>query len=136
MSDEIKISPHKLRVLIVDDNQVLAETLGWMIELMGHEIRLAHSGADALNAGPSFRPDVVLLDIGLSGMNGYEVCQKMRAVPEFRQCAIIAQTGWSSPEHLQRAKDAGFDRHLVKPIHIEMLEELFPSLAPIQAQNS
>jgi len=125
---ETKTSPHKLRVLVVDDSHVLAETLGWMIELMGHDIQLAHNGADALSAGRSFRPDVVLLDIGLSGMNGYEVCQKMRADPAFKQCTIIAQTGWNTPEHLQRAKEAGFDHHLVKPIPIDVLAQLLPSL--------
>ncbi|MGB9153747.1 MAG: response regulator [Alphaproteobacteria bacterium] len=124
-----KMAPRKLRVLVVDDNQTLAETLGWMVEAIGHVVQVVHNGIDALPAARSFRPDVVLLDIGLSGMNGYEICQKMRAEPEFKNCIIAAQTGWDNPEDHERSKAAGFDHHFVKPVPMDILEKLFLSLA-------
>ena len=117
------------RVLIVDDNEASAKTLGWTLELMGHDIRLAHDGAKAIEIAESYRPHIILLDIGLPGTNGYEVCEILRKHPLSKGCIIIAQTGWGQKEHVERSQAAGFDYHLVKPIRMERLQEIFQEIA-------
>jgi len=124
-----KIPATALRILVVDDNESVTKTFGWMLEVLGHEARVARDGLAALVMARSFLPDVVMLDIGLPGMNGYEVCQKMRAEPALAGCVFIAQTGWSQPEYLERSKQAGFDHHWVKPIPMDRLENLLSSLS-------
>lgn len=123
-----KTMPERLRVLVVDDHKILAETLGCMVELLEHEVKLAHDGDSAIALAKSFLPHVILLDIGLSGMSGYEVCRQLRAQAALKDCIIVAQTGWGQEEHRQHSQAAGFDRHLVKPIKLETLERLFLSL--------
>ena len=131
---EIAVPPHSdqtttiYRVLIVDDNEASAKTMGWTLEMLGHDIQLAYNGAEAITLAQSYKPDIVLLDIGLPGMNGYEVCQAFRKLPELQHCIIIAQTGWGQKEHKQRSREAGFDFHLVKPIRMEMLQEVLDSV--------
>ncbi|MBN8532392.1 MAG: MASE1 domain-containing protein [Alphaproteobacteria bacterium] len=117
-----------LRVLVVEDSAPLAQTLGWMLETIGHETRMAHDGEKALSAAREFRPEVVLLDIGLPGMNGYDLCAKLREEPALRGAVFIAQTGWGQKEHRDRAQAAGFDHHLVKPVDMSALESLLQSL--------
>ena len=117
------------RVLIVDDNEASAKTLGWMLEMMGHDIRLAHDGAKAIEIAETYRPHIILLDIGLPGMSGYEICEILRKRPLFKDCTFIAQTGWGQKEHMERSKAAGFDYHLVKPIRMEKLQEIFQEIA-------
>lgn len=119
-----------LNILIVDDNEASAKTLGWMMELLEHQVKLAHDGATALESARSFKPDVVLLDIGLPGMNGYEVCTAMRQEPVLQHTVFIAQTGWGQNEHRQRSKEAGFHYHLVKPVDMDELQKLIESLQP------
>lgn len=119
------------RVLVVDDNENAAKTMGWMLELMfGHHVRLAHDGPSAIATAKSFLPDLVLLDIGLPGMNGYEICHAMRQEPSLKNTVIVAQTGWGQAEHRQRSKNAGFNSHLVKPVTVDMLQRLLDSLKP------
>jgi signal transduction histidine kinase/DNA-binding response OmpR family regulator len=113
-----------LRVLVVDDNEASAKTMGWMIELAGHETQLVNNGIQALEVAQTFQPSVVLLDIGLPGMNGYDVCRQMRQQPQLKDTMFIAQTGWGQEEHRRRSKEAGFHHHLVKPIDLAMLQEL------------
>lgn len=122
------MSQQPLNILIVDDNEASAKTLGWMMELLEHNVKLAHDGADAIETAKSFVPDVVLLDIGLPGMNGYEVCSAMRLLPCLESAVFIAQTGWGQNEHRQRSKEAGFHYHLVKPIDMDELQKLIESL--------
>ncbi len=117
-----------LRVLVVDDNLEAAKTLGWMIEMLGHKVRLAYSGRHALETAKTFLPHAVLLDIGMPGMNGYEVCQIMKQSPELRKTAFIAQTGWDPKENKAMSKEAGFDHYLVKPIDTDALQKVFSSL--------
>jgi len=117
------------RILIVDDNDASAKTMGWTLEMLGHEIKLAHDGTSALMLAKDYRPDIILLDIGLPGMNGYEVCRALRSDPDLKNTVIIAQTGWGQKEHLERSKEAGFDHHLVKPIKFETLEEIIVKIA-------
>jgi len=116
------------RILIVDDNEASAKTLGWTLEMLGHDIRLAHESFKAIEIAKSYKPDIVMLDIGLPGMNGYEVCEALRKLPSLEACVIIAQTGWGQKEHMQRSQEAGFDYHLVKPIRIEVLEGILEKI--------
>jgi CheY-like chemotaxis protein len=103
------------RVLIVDDNADAADTLQMVLRSLGYDARVAHDGASALELAPQFRPHFVLLDIGMPGLDGYEVARRLRAmnVPGMR---IIAITGWGQAADRQRAREAGFDVHLVKPV--------------------
>lgn len=112
------------RVLLVDDNRDATDTLAMLLELMGHEVRTAHDGPHALQAGQEFRPEVVLLDIGLPGMNGYEVCRRLREQPWGRDAFVVALTGWGQAEDQRQASEAGFDRHVVKPVEEAELQQL------------
>jgi CheY-like chemotaxis protein len=116
--------PHNYRILVVDDNETLAKTIMWTLEILGHTAKIALDGQTALALATSFLPDVVLLDIGLPGMNGYEICQAMRKELVLRNTIIIAQTGWGEKEHRERSKKAGFDYHMVKPVNIEALKDI------------
>lgn len=120
--------PRKLRVIVADDNDAVAKTLGWMIEINGHEVRVVNSGEGVLAAAGAMTPDVIFLDISLPGMNGYDVCKLLRADPALTHTVIIAQTGWGGSEHRERAMEAGFNYHLVKPVKINVIEELLSSL--------
>jgi PAS domain S-box-containing protein len=112
------------RVLIVDDNRNQARTLARLLDAMGHEATVAYDGAAALELAADFRPDVALIDIGLPGMSGYDVARRLREQPTFREVLLVAQTGWGREEDRQRAIEAGFDYHLVKPIDRDMFREI------------
>jgi two-component system CheB/CheR fusion protein len=112
------------RVLVVDDNHDSAESLAMLLHMRGHEVRTAHDGPEALESARAFHPEVVLLDIGLPGMNGYEVARRMRAMPELKDALLIAQTGWGQEEDRRRSMEVGFNAHLVKPIDPAALQEL------------
>ncbi|HET9646093.1 MAG TPA: response regulator [Burkholderiaceae bacterium] len=109
------------RVLVVDDNHDAADTLALLLELMGHEVRTAHDGLRALDVAEEFRPHVVLLDIGLPQLNGYEVARRLRQQSWSRTTLLVAVTGWGQAEDQLRSTEAGFDRHLVKPVDEAML---------------
>jgi CheY-like chemotaxis protein/two-component sensor histidine kinase len=112
------------RVLVVDDNIPSADSLSLIIKLWGHECRVAHSGPDALAEAIVFRPDIVLLDIGLPGMDGYQVAREFRARPALADGVLIAMTGYGRDEDRRRTRAAGFDEHLVKPLDLDDLERL------------
>lgn len=112
------------RVLVVDDNESSANTLGWIFELLGHDCKVAHNPGRALEIASEFLPDVILLDIGMPEMNGYELCRLMKRQPAFKDTVFVAQTGWGQKEHLEQSRAAGFHRHLVKPIDVNMLRKL------------
>lgn len=112
------------RVIIVDDNRDAAQTLGWLVEMLGHETKVAHTGEEALRLAREFQPDFVFLDISLPGMNGYEICHVMKMMPELENTVFIAQTGWSDKEYVDRSRSAGFDHHLVKPVGGEVLAQI------------
>lgn len=103
------------RVLVVDDNLDAATTMGSLLELDGHTVALAHTGADALALAQEFRPDVAFVDIGMPGMNGYETAIAMRQVAELAQIRLVALTGWGGEADCERSRAAGFDCHLTKP---------------------
>lgn len=113
-----------LSILVVDDNLPSAQTTAWMLEMIGHEIYLAHDGPGALAAAQEHRPDVILLDIGLPGMSGYDVCRALRALPDFQNTLVVAQTGWGRTRDKQQAAEAGFDHHLIKPVNLEDFNRL------------
>ncbi len=117
-----------LRILIVDDSQDSAMTLGWLVEMLGAEYRLAHSGDQALKTAAEYTPNLVLLDIGLPGMSGYDVCKKMRDMPALADTVFAAQTGWGEEQHRRASKEAGFDHHLVKPVSMDSLQDLLASI--------
>jgi PAS domain S-box-containing protein len=121
------------RVLIVEDNIDGAGMLAMLLKLMGHQVSVAHSGTEALKAADVSRPEVVLLDIGLPGMNGYEVAKRLRAQPDFANTVLIAMTGYGQEEDKQQSRAAGFNHHLVKPVGREMLQLLLESLASPRA---
>ncbi|WP_158929402.1 response regulator [Acidisphaera sp. S103] len=113
-----------LKVLVVDDNIAVAQTVGWMLEEIGHEYHLVHDGRQALQAARDFRPDAILLDIGLPVMDGYAVCRAFRQDDLFKDALIIAQTGWGQQRDKNLASEAGFDHHLVKPVAYDELERI------------
>jgi CheY-like chemotaxis protein len=116
------------RVLIADDNIDAATSLSLVLQMMGNEVRVAHDGLEALAVAESFRPDAVLLDIGMPAMNGYEVCRKLRERPATANVLIVALTGWGQEGDRKRSREFGFDQHLVKPVEPRMLEEVLAGL--------
>jgi CheY-like chemotaxis protein len=118
------------RILVVDDNRDAAESLAMLLSVTGHDTHVVHDGAAALEAVATHRPDVVLLDIGLPGLNGYEVCRRVRAQDWARGILIIALTGWGQEEDRRKTREAGFDGHMVKPVDYEALVALLRTLPP------
>jgi CheY-like chemotaxis protein len=116
------------RILVADDLRDSAESLALMLRLGGHDIQTAHDGLEAVQAAAAFRPDVVLLDIGMPKMNGYEAARHIRQQPWGKRMVLIALTGWGQAEDRRRTTEAGFDYHLVKPVEPKALEELLNGL--------
>jgi CheY-like chemotaxis protein len=112
------------RALVVDDNVDAAESMAALLQLPHQEVRVVHDGPSAVATVGDFRPDVILLDIGLPGMSGYEVAQRIREMPEFRDVQIVAMTGYGQEEDRRRSREAGFDDHLVKPVDFQTLQKL------------
>ena len=113
------------RVLIVDDNVDSAESLAVLLRQSGHEVRTTHDGPSALDLTSSYRPEVVLLDIGLPGMDGYEVARRLKQQPGMQAVSLAAVTGYGQEEDRRRSREAGFDYHLVKPVDLAALQEVF-----------
>jgi CheY-like chemotaxis protein len=126
--DTLPESSRPLKVLVVDDNVEVAQIVGWMLEEMGHECHLVHDGRQALQAAGEFRPDAILLDIGLPVMDGYAVCRAFRQEPLFKDALIIAQTGWGQQRDKALASEAGFDHHLVKPVAYDDLARILAKI--------
>jgi PAS domain S-box-containing protein len=125
------------RVLLVEDNLDAADSLSALLEVMGHRVRVAHDGPRALEIARTRRPDLMLVDIGLPGMDGYEVARAVRREPRLREVVLVALTGYGREEDRERALAAGFDRHLVKPVEPGTLRELVGHLpvTPAPATN-
>jgi CheY-like chemotaxis protein len=118
------VAGQKKRVLVVEDNTDSAETLAAMLDIMGHEAHIAHDGQEGLAEVARLNPSVVLLDIGLPGMTGFEVAEQLRSSNSNHSLMLIALTGYGSDTDRARAKAAGFDHHLVKPVDFGILEKL------------
>ncbi|MDB5842918.1 MAG: hypothetical protein JWP79_228 [Polaromonas sp.] len=117
------------RVLVVDDNVDAAQTLGMLLEFSGYEVRMAHDGLSAVDAALAWRPDAVLLDIGLPGLSGYGVAQRIRQEPTLEGMVLIALTGYSQESDRQFSREAGFDHHLAKPANFDVLEKLLKAVS-------
>ena len=116
------------RILVVDDNRDAANTLGALLRMLGADARVVYDGAAALEALGEFRPNAVLLDLGMPGMDGYEVARRIRAQPQARDTTLIALTGWGEESDCQRSRQAGFRHHLVKPVDADTIQALLASL--------
>jgi signal transduction histidine kinase/CheY-like chemotaxis protein len=117
------------RVLIVDDNTDAADSLGLLLKFNGHETHVVYSGKDALASIESLKPDVAVLDIGLPAMNGYDLARQIRKMPQAKGVRLIALTGYGQTEDQQRAYEAGFDGHLVKPVTLAALEQAMAGMS-------
>ena len=117
------------RVLLVDDNQDTAHSLALVLRLQGHAVEIAHDGLVALQLASESNPEIVILDIGLPGIDGFEVARKLRGDTKLRNATLIALTGYGQPADRRRSQDAGFDHHLVKPVDLAVLEALIAATA-------
>jgi len=124
-----------LHVMIVEDNQDVADTLAAVLELRGHKVKIALDGFGALRAAESFAPEVVLSDLGLPGMDGYQLARQLRQQPGFGRVVLVAISGYGSDEHKRRAFEAGFDHHIVKPVDIHWLVGLVDRISAAQSQH-
>ncbi|MGA9768451.1 MAG: ATP-binding protein, partial [Blastocatellia bacterium] len=116
------------RILVADDNEDSAFTMATMLRIMGHEVRTAHDGIEAIEAAEAFRPELILLDIGMPRLNGYDACRRIREQVWGGSMVMVALTGWGQDEDKRRSHEAGFDHHLVKPIEPETLEKLLAAM--------
>jgi DNA-binding response OmpR family regulator len=117
------------RVLIVDDNRDAATTLSMLLKVTGNETRTAYDGLEGFEAATAFRPDIILLDIGLPKLNGYDVCRRIREQPWGKNMVLVALTGWGQEEDRRLSKDAGFDHHMVKPLDFATLTSLLAGVS-------
>jgi PAS domain S-box-containing protein len=125
--------PHKKggkrRVLVADDNRDAADTLAMLFRKLGHDVRTVYDGPQALEVASDYHPHLLVLDIGMPAMSGYEVARRLRTQPGFGESLLVAITGWGQEEDRRRTREAGFDYHLVKPVEIKTLEDLLSRLA-------
>jgi CheY-like chemotaxis protein len=124
-----RLEAESLRVLVVDDNRDAAESLGLLLEHMVAAVRVTNDGPAALAAFGEFQPDLVLLDIGMPEMDGYEVVRRLRELPQTRRAIVAALTGWGQDDDRRRVREAGFDHHLVKPASLDDLRSLIATCA-------
>jgi CheY-like chemotaxis protein len=130
---EVDSDPPKrrgLKVLVADDNVDLATSLADLLGALGHEVRIVHDGHAAIEAALADPPDVALFDIGMPAVSGYDLARRLRAEPSTRELVMVAITGWGQDADRRRAREAGFDRHLVKPVEPEELIALLDSVVP------
>jgi CheY-like chemotaxis protein len=120
------------RILVVDDNADAADALAFMLRAAGHDVNTANDGLEALSVSAAFRPQIVLLDLGMPNLNGYATAHRMREEPWGQDIVLVALTGWGQPKDRDRTSRAGFNAHLVKPVGVE---ELFGTLAQLRTGN-
>ena len=124
------------RILVVDDNRDAAETLSLMLQMRGHDVKMAEDGLEALRIAPEFNPELVILDLGMPKLNGYETAAHIRSQPWGRDVPLIALTGWGQPKDRQRTVEAGFNEHLVKPVGQQELIDAISRVIPNTARAS
>jgi len=128
--DAAPIAIRPCRVLIVDDNRDAADSMAFALQYAGHAVATAYSGAEGIERASVFEPDVVLLDLGMPGLNGFEIARRIRQQPWGATLALIALTGWGQEQDRRRTKEAGFDAHLTKPVSAtELLKTLEDAMA-------
>ncbi|HEX9564842.1 MAG TPA: response regulator [Gemmatimonadaceae bacterium] len=118
------------RVLLVDDNEDASDTLALLLRQAGHNVRVLSDGREAVDTAMQFRPQVVLLDVGLPGVSGFDVARALRQVPELRDTVLVAVSGYGHGDYVRRAREAGFSHYYVKPLAIEALRALLDSPPP------
>jgi CheY-like chemotaxis protein len=118
-----------MRVLIVDDCKDTVDSLSILLGIWGHEVRVAYDGATALTTAGSFQPEVVLLDILLPRLNGYQVARQLRQLPEMSGAMLVAVSGYAENDDFAKSQEAGFDRQLVKPVELDELQRLLAQRA-------
>lgn len=116
------------RVLVVDDNKDAAESMSMLLEMWGHRVLYAYDGPTALETARKWQPEAVFLDIGLPGMDGYQVAERLRELPKGKDAILIAITGYGQEDDRRRSRRAGIDHHLVKPVAPDALRSLIDSL--------
>ena len=121
--------PARRRILLVEDDDDFAESLTLLLGILGHEVRRASDGGEALAVAQDYRPALALVDIGLPGIDGYEVARRLRQAPGLAQTVLVALTGYGGRDDRLRCTAAGFDRHLLKPVDFAELKQLLGSLA-------
>ena len=126
-------TPARLRILVADDNLDSAESLAMLLTLEGYETRMAHDGIEALDVATAFKPDVMLLDLGMPKLNGFEVCRSIRQQAWGKNITVVALTGWGQEEDKRRSLAAGVDAHLVKPVDLADLERLLAGVTATRA---
>ncbi len=114
-------APSSRRVLVVDDNESSAMTLTWAMEMFGYDVKTCFDGLSAVAVAEDFHPEIVLLDLGMPVMDGFEVCRRLRSNPALCGTRVVAQTGWGDAEMRRRTQEAGFDHHLTKPVDLSVL---------------
>ena len=130
--ERLNHSASRHRVLVVDDNVNAAVSLGMLLKLAGQEVRVAYDGPTAIRHATEFRPELVLLDIGMPGMDGYEVCRRLRQEIALDKATVVALTGWGQDDDRRRSHEAGFDHHIVKPVEPSALQRLLDEL-PVES---
>jgi CheY-like chemotaxis protein len=131
MAEETGEGGRSFRVLVVDDNKDAADTLCILARLWGYDVRAVYDGAEALNVARAYRPECLFLDIGLPGLDGYDLARRVRREPALAGAKLVALTAYSGPEHERRAREAGFDYHLVKPADPAAVEELLQMVSQV-----
>nr|MDQ2696719.1 ATP-binding protein [Pseudomonadota bacterium] len=129
-TSEVALS-FSFRILVVDDNQDAAASLSLLLQIMGNDVRVAHDGLEAVAMAEEFHPDLILLDIGLPGIDGYEAAQRIRRQDRGRDVVLVAVTGWGQQADRHRSRAAGFDHHLVKPVEPDSLTQLLEQAAAV-----
>jgi CheY-like chemotaxis protein len=126
----------KTRVLVVDDNQDVANSLVRLLNSMGHEAMACYDGSQAVHEAQDFLPDLMFIDIGMPGLDGYQTVAKIRGHKECAHAILVALSGWTSQEFKQRAYEVGFDLYLAKPMDVDALTEVLKLLEPDADQTS
>jgi CheY-like chemotaxis protein len=114
-------------VLLADDNVDFVNSLAQLLESQGHDVRVTYDGAEAIEAAREFQPEVAFLDIGMPKVHGYDVARRLRESPGTAECMLVAVTGWGQEADRAQAREAGFDRHLVKPVDPSEIEAILQS---------
>jgi two-component system CheB/CheR fusion protein len=121
--------PRSVRVLVVEDNVDAAESLATLLRMWGHDVHMVHDGRDAIDAARIYEPEVVLLDIGLPGLDGYQVADRLRRDVGLDRALLVAMTGYGQPEDRRRSREAGIQHHFVKPVEPFVLRDLLAEVA-------
>ncbi len=135
MESNRSASEARLRVLVVEDNEDVARSLAMLLELWGHNAEIVYRPEAALDAAHAHPPAVVLLDIGLPGMDGYQLAKKLRLQQGCEKVVLVAMTGYGQDEDRRRAEEAGFDHHLVKPVDPDVLQQLLARFKSLAAER-